>query len=97
MLVILIEKLSLSVNGELDFLYSPVIVALESIDDTSSAESREVIVILQMMRIFEFSFSIHLMRNILGITSELFLVLQRKDQDVVNAMNFLKITNGFKK
>ena len=33
---------------------------------------------LQMMRIFEYAFSIHLMRNILGITTELSLALQRK-------------------
>jgi len=47
--------------------------------------------IIQMMQTFEFAFSIHLMRNILGIISELFLALQRKDQDIVNVMDLLKI------
>ena len=47
-------------------LYSSVIIAHESIDDTSSAERRgEVVMILQMMQTFEFAFSIHSMRNIL--------------------------------
>ena len=47
--------------------------------------------ILQMYATFEFAFSIRLMRNVLGITSELPLALQRKDQDIVNAMDLLKI------
>ena len=59
-------------------LYSFVIISLESIDDTTSAKRREAVLILEKMRIFEFVFSIHLMRNILGLTSELFLALQKK-------------------
>jgi len=73
-------------------LYSFMIVILESVDDTSSAEKRgEAALIREKMRIFEFAFSIHLMRSILGITIELSLALQRKYQDIVNAMNLLKI------
>jgi len=49
------------------------------------------VLILQMMRTFEFVFSIHLMKNVLGITNELSLALQRKDQDTVNAMDLVKI------
>jgi len=64
-----------------------VIVALESIKNTSSAERRgEAVVMIQMIRTFEFVFSIHLIRNILGIASELSLALQKKDQDIVNAI-----------
>ena len=56
-----------------------MIITLESIEDTSSAERRgEAVVILQMMRTFEFAFSIHLMRNILGITCELSLAYKEK-------------------
>ena len=74
-------------------LYTPVIVALESIEKTSCAEKRgEAVMILQMMRTFEFAFSIHLMKIVLGITNELSLALQRKDQDIVNAMDLVKIT-----
>ena len=73
-------------------LCSSVIVALDSIEDISSAERREVVLILEKMRTFEFAFSIHLMRNILGITSELSLTLQRKNQNIVNVMDFLKMS-----
>lgn len=73
--------------ANLILLYSSMIVALES----SSVERREDVLILQMMRTFEFEFSIHLMRDILGITYELLLALQRKDQDIVNVMDLLKI------
>jgi len=45
----------------------------------------------KMMQTAEFAFSIHLMKNVLGINNELSLALQRKDQDVVVAMDFLKI------
>jgi len=73
-------------------LYFSVIIAIENIDDTLSAERRgEVVLILDKMRTFEFAFSIHLIRKILEITSELSWALQRKDQDIVNAMDLLKI------
>jgi len=73
-------------------LYSYLIIAFENIEDTPSAHKKgEAVVILQMMRTFEFAFSIHLMRNILGITSELSLALQRKDQDIMNVIDLLKI------
>ena len=65
-------------------MYFTVIVALESIKNTSSAERRGEAVV--MIRTFEFVFSIHLIRNILGISSELSLALQKKDQDIVNAI-----------
>lgn len=41
---------------------------------------------------FEFVFNLHLMRYILGITNELSLALQRKDQDIANAMILVKIS-----
>uniref|UniRef100_A0A2N9IKZ9 DUF4371 domain-containing protein n=1 Tax=Fagus sylvatica TaxID=28930 RepID=A0A2N9IKZ9_FAGSY len=36
---------------------------------------------------FGFAFNLHLMRYILGVSNELSQALQRKDQDIVNAMN----------
>ena len=47
--------------------------------------------ILQMMRTFKFVFSPHLMKNVLGIINELSLALQRKDQDIVIGIDFVKI------
>ncbi|KAL0560963.1 hypothetical protein IC582_001381 [Cucumis melo] len=40
---------------------------------------------------FDFVFNMHLMKNILGITNDFSQVLQRKDQDIVNAMNVVNI------
>lgn len=43
------------------------------------------------MQPFDFAFNLHLMKIILGITDELSKVLQCKEQDIVNAMNLVKI------
>ena len=44
------------------------------------------------MQCFEFSFHLHLMKNVVGITNDLSQALQRKDQDIVNAMTLVRIT-----
>ena len=41
---------------------------------------------------FEFVFNLHLMKKVLAITNELSKALQRKDQDIVNAMNLVEVT-----
>ncbi|KRH32516.1 hypothetical protein GLYMA_10G055700v4 [Glycine max] len=41
---------------------------------------------------FDFAFTLHLMKNVLGISNELSQALQRKDQDIINAMNLVNIT-----
>lgn len=41
---------------------------------------------------FNFAFAMHLMKNILGITNELSQILQRKTQDIVNAMVQVKLS-----
>ena len=43
------------------------------------------------MQSFNFVCSLHLMRTILGIKNELSQELQRKDQDIVNAMTLVKV------
>ncbi|KAL0553403.1 hypothetical protein IC582_007298 [Cucumis melo] len=40
---------------------------------------------------FDFVFNMHLMKNILGITNDSSQFLQRKDQDIANAMNLVNI------
>ncbi|XP_057791103.1 uncharacterized protein LOC131008227 [Salvia miltiorrhiza] len=55
------------------------------------AQRAEAIDLLEVMNRFEFVFVLHIMRKILGITHELSQVLQRKDQDIVNAMNLVKV------
>ena len=46
---------------------------------------------LQMVQTYDFVFSLHLVKNILGMTNELSQVLQKGDQDIVNAMDLVKV------
>ena len=45
---------------------------------------------------FKFVFTLHMMKNILGITNELSIALQqkkkKKNQDIVNAMDLVKVS-----
>ncbi|XP_004512321.1 uncharacterized protein [Cicer arietinum] len=41
---------------------------------------------------FDFAFILHMMKNVLGISNELSQALQRKDQDITEAMNLVNIT-----
>ena len=52
--------------------------------------------IMMLILSFEFVFALHLMKNILGITNELLIALQKKkkkNQDIVNAMDLVKVFN----
>ena len=44
------------------------------------------------MENIEFVFLLFLMKKVLGITNELSQALQRKDQDLLNAMQFVQIS-----
>ncbi|XP_059310972.1 uncharacterized protein LOC132062415 [Lycium ferocissimum] len=44
------------------------------------------------IRSYEFMYTLHLMLKVLAITHDLNMVLQRKDQDIVNAMNLVGFT-----
>jgi hypothetical protein len=46
---------------------------------------------LTVFLLFKFAFALHLMKNILGITNELLLALQKKIEDIVNAMTLVKM------
>ena len=41
---------------------------------------------------FKFAYTLHLMKNILGITNELSITLQKKIQDIVNVMTLVKVS-----
>ena len=73
-------------------MYSPVIQVLEIIDEDgdNSDQRREASYLLDEMRSFEFVFNLHLMRYVLGITDNLSQALQRKDQDIMNAMGLVR-------
>ncbi|XVF53583.1 hypothetical protein PTKIN_Ptkin05aG0109900 [Pterospermum kingtungense] len=61
-------------------------------DGVSSAQKCEANKLLGLMQSFDFVLTLHLMKVILGITDELSKALQRKDQDIVNAMTLVKIS-----
>ncbi|KAH9737433.1 TTF-type domain-containing protein [Citrus sinensis] len=74
-------------------MFSAVISALEMIidDGPKSGQRGEAKNLLELMLSFNFVFCLHLMRNILGATDELLQALQSKDQDIVNAMNLVRL------
>jgi hypothetical protein len=47
---------------------------------------------LQVFQSFEFVFMMHLMNEIFGYTNDLCIALQRREQDIVNAMDLLEFT-----
>ncbi|XP_039142002.1 LOW QUALITY PROTEIN: zinc finger MYM-type protein 1-like [Dioscorea cayenensis subsp. rotundata] len=75
-------------------LFPSVIDVLENVGENglNSEQRVEAQFLLQMLQSFDFIFNLHLMRNVLGITNELSKSLQRKDQDIVNAMELVKIS-----
>ena len=70
-------------------MFSSMIKVLEiMMEDGSNSEQRyEATNLLELMQIF----NLHLMKTILGITSELSQALQRKDQDIVNVKTLFKV------
>ena len=74
-------------------MFSSVIDVLEIVlkDDTSEHVGT-VGNLLHLLEPFDFAFKMHLMRNVLGITNELSKALQRKDQDIVNAMEMVRLS-----
>jgi myo-inositol-1-phosphate synthase len=66
---------------------------LEIIEKDSSKQEAKVEAnqFVKFLQDFDFVFLLHLMKNMLGITNELSLALQRKDQDIENAMSLVKI------
>ncbi|XP_042009174.1 uncharacterized protein LOC121757742 [Salvia splendens] len=71
-----------SINDVLEY------VGENGYEDAHRAESLDV---QEILNHFEFIFVLHLMRKLLGITHDLSQVLQKKDQDIVNAMNLVKV------
>nr|KYP70109.1 hypothetical protein KK1_009317 [Cajanus cajan] len=61
-------------------------------DDISLAQKGEACALLNSMETFKFVFTLHLMKNILGITHELSQALQRSDQDIINAMKLVSVS-----
>ena len=74
-------------------MFSSIVDVLEIVvEDGISLEQRcKACGLLDSIQSFDFAFNLHLMKNILGITNELSLELQRWEQDIVNAMTLVKV------
>ena len=74
-------------------MFSSTIEVLEVIVDNGSKSKQKYKAshLLEFMQSFDFIFRLHLMRNTLGVTNELSIALQQKDQDIINAMSLVKI------
>lgn len=60
-------------------------------DKIGSDQKRETFISFGLLQSCNFIFSLHLMRIILGITHELSQALQKDDQDILNAMDLVKV------
>ncbi|XP_073035006.1 uncharacterized protein [Primulina eburnea] len=75
-------------------MFSAVSDVLEIIskDDSSSPDQKtEAFNLLESILSFDFAFNLHLMKHVLAISSELSTALQKKDQDIVNAMDLVQV------
>ena len=75
-------------------MFSAVVDVLEIIEEDGLSDQKvEVRSIMMSILSFEFFFALNLMKNILGITNELSIALQKKkNQDIVNAMDLVKVS-----
>ena len=76
-------------------MFSAVIDVLEIIEEDGISDQKiEAQFIMRSILSFEFVFTLHLMKNILRITNELSIALQKKNQnqDIVNAMDLVKVS-----
>ncbi|MBL6280522.1 hypothetical protein JMF97_30755, partial [Micromonospora fiedleri] len=77
-------------------LFSPIISLMKIIEDDpkNDAARTDVGCILYAMEDFEFAFLLHLMHLILGISYELSQALQRKYQDLLNAIGLVNVVKS---
>ncbi|XP_070661265.1 uncharacterized protein [Malus domestica] len=72
-------------------MFSSVVHVLQMvIDDNPNESAAEANMLMRVILTFEFVFHLFLMKVILGLTNDLSQVLQRKDQEIVNAMALVK-------
>ncbi|XP_048447682.1 zinc finger MYM-type protein 1-like [Pyrus x bretschneideri] len=73
-------------------MFEPVVEVVEWIkSDRNQDTLGEATRLFKDIKTFDFAFHLFLMRLILGITNELSQALQKKDQDIVNAMTLVEV------
>ncbi|KAJ9563852.1 hypothetical protein OSB04_009012 [Centaurea solstitialis] len=77
-------------------LFPDVIKVLEYVEDDgdNGATRLQASGLLSYFKTFEFVFYMHLMLTILGLTNSLSQALQRKDQDILEAVDLIRTTKG---
>jgi len=72
-------------------MFAPIIDVLDVIVSHGNYSPNRVAAqsALDALQMFEFTFLLHLIKLVLGITNALSQVLQRRDQDIVNAISLL--------
>ncbi|XP_075645291.1 uncharacterized protein LOC142616297 [Castanea sativa] len=74
-------------------MFSAVVDVLEIIEEDGLSDQKvKARSIMRSILTFEFVFALHLMKNILGITNEMSIALEKKNQYIVNAMDFVKVS-----
>ncbi|CAL9227420.1 unnamed protein product, partial [Arabidopsis halleri] len=75
-------------------LFSCIIEVLEYIQDegVDTTKRRQAYGLLKYFHTFDFAFYLQLMLHILGLTDKLSKALQRRDQDILNAMSLVAST-----
>ena len=74
-------------------MYDSVIDVVLIIENDGVVEQKgQAYAFLNSLQSFEFACILHLMKKIMGITNALSEALQRKDQDIVNAMGLVKVS-----
>ena len=77
-------------------MYSTILEVLDAIgkDPSQKGEWTRIRGVAQAFESFDFVFNLHLMLVILGYTNELSKSLQKRDQDIVNAMTLVSLAKN---
>uniref|UniRef100_A0A7N0UVT2 TTF-type domain-containing protein n=1 Tax=Kalanchoe fedtschenkoi TaxID=63787 RepID=A0A7N0UVT2_KALFE len=75
-------------------LFPSVINVLDAICESGANSEHRIQAkdLLEKLQTFDFIFGVILMKNVLGVTNEFSQVLQKKDQDIVNAIDLVRIS-----
>uniref|UniRef100_A0A1U7YU81 Uncharacterized protein LOC104248243 n=1 Tax=Nicotiana sylvestris TaxID=4096 RepID=A0A1U7YU81_NICSY len=75
-------------------IFSSIVRVLEVIkyEGSTSNERNQANYLLSEMTTFKFVFMLHLMLKVLAMSNELKKILQKRDQDIMNVVEFLNIT-----